>query len=95
MSLRLRHLLLLGAVCVNFEYASGQEGAPPTPSQRAIPYKTDVTPMEAQGVRVTLVLAGLLLAAAFGLYVLRKKRPHLGGIESRDATLALSSVDTR
>ena len=75
-----RRLLLVGALCLPAALLNAEEGAQPSPPPQPIPYKTDATPIEEEGMRATAVLLLLLLATGGGLYALRKRVPQLAGI---------------
>lgn len=73
---RLVRAVVLVVAAVVLSPAPAQESAT-TVARPAIPYKSEPTPIDEYGPRLTVVLLGLLAAAATALYVLRRRLPQL------------------
>lgn len=89
MNQAVRNLLAIWAFCLHAGLPAAEETTPPPAAQRSIPYKTEPTPVEEQGVRTAFVLIGLLLATGLGLYAVRKRMPRIAGLDTAGSRMRI------
>lgn len=80
-------LLLLTVWSLHAGAMHAEEAPTQAGNTRPIPFKTEPTPVEEQGVKTALILILLLGTTGTGLYLLRRRMPRLAGLDAGQGRL--------